>query len=406
MINLLMMKRRIILWTMCVFVMQNLQAQPASAQHRPAQKLAYVPFEQLYGGVMLIRGQVADRPDTLNFIFDTGSGGISLDSATVEQLRLPLTRTNQVVTGIGGQHRVQLVESQPIKLVGSGLRLDSLNFTVNNYELLSESYGIRIDGIVGYAFISRYILNVDFDSSKIFVYSKGQYKYPRRGYVWKYRLIYLPNTSLQVKDRSTTQGQYYIDTGAGLAMLFTEEFAADSGLIVPGKKVVVTQVDGMGGKAATRLTTVKEVKLGPYKFKSVPAYLYDDKFNVINYPAGSGLIGNDILRRFNWVLNYDKKEMHLLPNTSFNDPFDYAYTGLSIYFIDGAVRVTDVVPGGPGEKAGFLEDDVVISVDGVPVNNNITKVKSLLQDARRNLRVVVLREGVEKVLLIRVVSIL
>jgi hypothetical protein len=375
----------------------------AVAQPAKAVKITTLPFEQLYGGVILLRAQVGDKADTLNFILDSGSGGISLDSTTVAQLHLPLTRTDQTAIGIGGLHRVQLVENQALRF--PGLSIDSLNFTVNNYELLSQSYGMQVDGIIGYAFISRFILNVDFDSSKIHIYTKGAYKYPRQGYTWKYRLVYLPNTSIDVRDGRRVKGQYYIDTGAGLAMLFTEEFAADSALLSPGKKPLVTQVDGMGGKATTRLTTIKEVKLGPYKFKNIPAYLYNDEYNVINYPAGSGLIGNDILRRFNWVLNYSKKELHLVPNTAFNEPFDYAYTGLGIYFIDGVVKVTDVVPGSPGHKAGFLEDDIITQVDGV-ATNNVSKIKTLLQDAQRNLKVVILRNGLEKTLLIKVISIL
>ena len=42
---------------------------------------------------MLIRAQLNDIPDSLNFILDTGSGGISLDSAIlVEHPRVPIER--------------------------------------------------------------------------------------------------------------------------------------------------------------------------------------------------------------------------------------------------------------------------------------------------------------------------
>ena len=73
----------------------------------------------------------------------------------------------------------------------------------------------------------------------------------------------------------------------------------------------------MVGKLQMRLTLIKEVRIGPYKFRSVPTYLYKDDYNVTSYPFTGGLLGNDLLRRFNMIFNYPNREIHLLPNTSF-----------------------------------------------------------------------------------------
>ncbi|MBL0068410.1 MAG: hypothetical protein IPP39_07940 [Chitinophagaceae bacterium] len=75
------------------------------------------------------------------------------------------------------------------------------------------------------------------------------------------------------------------------------------------------------------------------------------------YPYRCGLIGNDILRRFNVTLNYDKSEIFLQPNTHFAEPFDYSYSGIELYLIDGMILVGDVAKGSPAEAAGVLEDD-------------------------------------------------
>jgi predicted aspartyl protease len=393
------MKKTCFLLTICLLA----AVAGAQAQRKRPPLLTTIPFEQLYGGVMLVRAQVGNSADTLNFILDTGSGGISLDSLTAARLGVRVTYTNQTVSGIGGTRKINLAENLKLKL--PGITIDSLTFSVNRYDVLTEAYGVNIDGIIGYAFISRFILEVNFDQGKIDVYEKGPFRYPRGGWLWKYRLVYLPNTTLEVRDSRTIFGQYYIDTGAGLCMLFSEEMAADSGLLVSGKTPLVTQVDGMGGKATTRITTLKFMRLGPYKFKNVPIYLYNDEGNVLQYPAASGLIGNDILRRFNWVMNYSEKELHLTPNKSFTEPFDYAYTGLGIYLIDDEVKVTDVVKDSPGEKAGFQVGDVIFSVDHI-VSKNVSRIKSLLHDAKRNLKVIVFREGKPLELTMRVMSIL
>ena len=56
----------------------------------PARKITTVPLKTLSGGVVLLKATVNNYPDSLNFILDTGSGGISLDSTTCIELNIPL----------------------------------------------------------------------------------------------------------------------------------------------------------------------------------------------------------------------------------------------------------------------------------------------------------------------------
>jgi S1-C subfamily serine protease len=146
-----------------------------------------------------------------------------------------------------------------------------------------------------------------------------------------------------------------------------------------------------------QLTTVREIRLGPYRFKNVPTYLFDDVNNVTAYPFLSGLIGNDLLRRFNMVINYSKREVHLMPNTHYNDPFDYAYTGLSIYFNDSKIEVEDVVKGSPADKAGLKVGDVLLGVNN-DFTNNIQTYKNLLQVSGARIRMLVMRDGFPQII--------
>jgi predicted metalloprotease with PDZ domain len=141
-----------------------------------------------------------------------------------------------------------------------------------------------------------------------------------------------------------------------------------------------------------RLTTVKEVKLGPYRFRDVPTYIFDDQYNVTSYPNLGGLVGNDILRRFNVILNYEHRSIYLMPNSHYRDQFDYSYTGLGIYWVEGEVQVGDIMKGSPAEKAGFKEDDVVVAV-GNNFSNNIQTYKNLLQNIGEKVKIIVKRNG-------------
>jgi hypothetical protein len=154
-----------------------------------------------------------------------------------------------------------------------------------------------------------------------------------------------------------------------------------------------------------RLTTIKEVRLGPYKFKNVPTFLFDDDYNVTSYPFLGGLIGNDLLRRFNIILNYKKREIHIIPNRSFKEVFDYAYTGLGVYYVDGKVIVEDVVKGSPGEEGGFIPGDVILGINN-NYSNNIQVYKSMMQNLGDKLKFVILRNGAPEILYLKAKSIL
>jgi hypothetical protein len=369
----------------------------------PARFLTSFSFRQFTGGVVVLRGLVGNYPDTLNFILDTGSGGISLDSATCERLKIKSVPSDRTIRGIAGVRNVRFVYNEKLHL--PGLTLDSMNFHINDYEILTSAYGEQIDGIIGYSFLSRYIVKINYDSSRIQVYSKGWMKYPRGGFLLRPILATLPIQVARLEDNRDVSSRFYFDTGAGLCLLLSAEFVGDSAVLNPRRKPVMTQGEGLGGKMEMQLTTIKEFRLGPYRFKKVPTYIFDDAYNVTAYPYLGGLIGNDILRRFNIILNYDRRDIYLVPNTHFREPFDYSYTGLGIYKIDSEVVVVDIMKGSPAEKAGFEPGDIILAVNN-NFSGNVQQYKNMMQVTGEKLKILVHRETGPVLLTLKVKSIL
>src|SRR5436309_725766 len=95
---------------------------------RPAKFLAKFPFKQLSGGVMLIQARLNDIKDTLNFLLDTGSGGISLDSATCEEFAIPHAPSGRTINGIAGIKDVDFSQNNTLKL--PGLNIFGLDFYI------------------------------------------------------------------------------------------------------------------------------------------------------------------------------------------------------------------------------------------------------------------------------------
>jgi hypothetical protein len=358
-----------------------LSASPADSTGKDAVLITSFPFKQYYGGVVVIHACLNNIPDTLQFILDTGSAGISLDTNTCIRLGITLTPSDRIVRGLGGAKQVSFARNRTLQL--PGLSVDSLDFHVNDYELISQVYGLQVDGIIGHSLLSRYVVNVDYDKEMIKIYSKGRFSYPKGGLLLKPSLSLIPIISAPLKNgKAQSLNRYYFDTGAGMCLLLSNQFVKDSGLLSSRKrqrKIIQTEAQGLGGKMEMHITTIQEFKIGNYSFRNVPVYLFDDVTNITAYPFLGGMIGNDLLRRFNLYLNYPKKEIYLLPNTHYRDPFDYSYTGLIIYLIDGRIEITDIIKNSPAEKAGFKKGDIILAI-----NNNFSNNLQLYRDLLKN----------------------
>ena len=370
----------------------------------PSKELTSFRFISLTGGVILLRATVDNHPDSLNFILDTGSGGISLDSSTVDRLGISVVPSERTIRGIAGVRKVPFLFGATLHL--PGLDVNELNFHVNDYEVLSYSYGVHIDGIIGYSFLSRYIVNINYDNQRITINSLGDYTYKKGGHILNPLFTTLPIQTLRFKDNRKFVQRFYFDTGAGLNMLMSEEYVSDSMVLKKKrKKPVITQAEGMGGKLDMKLTTIKEVKVGPYRFFQVPTLIFNDENNITSYPYLGGLIGNDLLRRFNVTLNYQNNEIHIIPNTHFSDLFDYTYSGLSLFFIDETIVVDEVVQGSPADKAGFNVGDIVLSVNN-DFSKNLQKYKNIIQMSTDKIKFLVSRNGDYKIITMKTISIL
>jgi Aspartyl protease/PDZ domain len=369
----------------------------------PSKFITSIPFIQLTGGIIIMQAKLDNIADTLNFILDTGSSGISLDSTTADYLKLQPSPSNRTIRGIAGIRNVSFLYNRSLRL--PGLTIDSLNFHINDYSILTTVYGERIDGIIGYAVLSRYIVKLDYDSARITFASPGTIRYPRAGYLLKPTIAQLVTQPMRVRDDRTINSRFLFDLGAGLCILFSRDFIDDSSLLDKKRKRWQKEGEGLGGKIDMELTIVKEVKVGPYKFRNVPAFIFDDVYNVTSYPHMGGLLGNDIMRRFNVILNYPGGDIFITPNSHFTDLFDYSYTGLELYLVEGKIIVGDVAAGSPAETAGLKEGDEVVAVNKV-FNQNLNQYKIALQNPNEKVKLIILRDGVMEEKEIRVRSIL
>src|SRR5690606_22544764 len=343
----------------CPFFTTETQAQEEYIPP-PSQTLTTAPFSLAAESVILVRATLVGHVDTLTFILDTGSSGISLDSTTVTAMGLVPEPSNINIRGIAGVRKAEFLYNKKLKL--NELVIDSLNFHVNDYEFLSYVYGTRIDGVIGYSLFSRYIVKVDYDTLQLEICSQGPIKYPRGGYLLRPFIRTLPVLPARVRDHRRVTSRFLFDVGAGLSLVLSQEFEQDSAIVRKKRKRFPVQAHGVGGKLQMEMTLVKDFRLGPFRFRKVPTMVFEDEYNITSYPYLGGLIGNQILKRFNVIFNYARREIYLKPNTLYREPFEYSYSGMELYYVNGAIMVGSIVKGSPAELSGLKEGDIVIAI--------------------------------------------
>lgn len=374
----------------------------ASSQTLTPTPLTRVPILQVTGGVVIIQAQLSPFGDTLQFIFDTGSSGISLDSATAHYLGLRPTFEGLLIKGIAGVREVPQLRNQSLTI--GDLRTDSLTFYINDYSVLTSIYGVRIDGVIGYAMLSRYIVSIDYEKQYMEWFAPGPFAYPKKGILLKPQINRLPAHPFLIQDLQAKSYPMLIDIGAGLNLLFSERFAKEAGVLDNARKSWVTSGEGIGGQIELRLTLLRSLRIGPYRFKKIPVTIFDDSNNITNYPHWAGLIGNDLLRRFNITLNYPAAEMHLRPNRFYYDEFDYAYIGMELYLIDGLITIGFVATGSPAQQAGLEVGDEIIAINKT-VGGKLDTYKAELAHAEKKVSVIYKRGGKMETTIVRAIRI-
>lgn len=81
-----------------------------------------------------------------------------------------------------------------------------------------------------------------------------------------------------------------------------------------------------------------------------------------------------------------------MPNSHYQQPFDYAYSGVELYYVDGKIILGDVAKGSPAEAAGLHEGDELIGINNI-VGSNLQAFKTALQSQGEKIKMIVFRDG-------------
>jgi hypothetical protein len=352
-------------------------------------------------GVHLFLQARVNDSDPLWFILDTGADMSCIDRDVATDLGIELTGQ---LTGDGvgeGTVAVSLVQNVSFRVPGVELGNQTVA-AVGLRDILEARIGRELDGILGYDFISRFVVEIDYWESKLHLYDRNAWEYEGDGTEVPIRIVSsdpVCDATVLLPDGRAIDCNLYIDTGSRVAVRLNKPFAEEHALLTALPETIESSGGfGIGGATRDILGRITALRVGGLEFKAPVCAFSQDERGVGADVSLAGKLGGRILERCTVILDYERGRILLEPNPRFGAPFQGDMCGLTL--VTGGrgdwhtFTVGNVVAGSPADSAGISTGDVIVSVDGKPTAElRLRELKDLFLDEGRSIRLALERDG-------------
>jgi hypothetical protein len=307
----------------------------------------------------------------LGFILDTGAEVTVINRSRLD--RLGLTAVGNLGEGAGGGD-VDVSFVKGVSFAVGGVTITDQVVTAIPLDGLEGPLGHPIDGVLGYDFISRFVVEIDYARARLTLRDPAAFTGPGPGEAVPITLQGgVPNVTagIDVPGRPALTGVFVVDTGCTCAVDFNAPFTRANRLIEAMPKILTPPrgaTRGAGGVTDTVQGRIGGLMLGRLRLPAPIASFARDTTGATADPESAGLIGGVVWRRFVVTLDYGRKMMWLDKNAAFDEPATATGTGVlwGPAGSSGSIAVLGLVDGAPGAEAGLVVGDKLVSVDGRP----------------------------------------
>lgn len=311
----------------------------------------------------------------LRFIVDTGAEHTILTKKEMAGLmQIPYERK---ITIMGTDLRTQITAYIARKV---NLGLTNLTYT-KDIIVLDEDYlhfdrfaGLDVHGVLGAEVFKGYIVKFDFVKHIMTVYDPSVFKpSDHRKYDELPIEIIRSKPYLTVKSRiqsdSVVNLKLLIDTGASLSMLL--HTYSTPGLVLPSQTIRGSIGMGFGGDIEGVVGRVRDVEIGKHRLP-LPVCNFQELMQLSDSSfinGRNGLLGSEILSRFNMIIDFNQEKIYLQPNRFFPIEFSYDRSGITLIASGIDLKkflVQDVLENSPAYEAGVRKGDEITKVNGFP----------------------------------------
>ncbi len=264
-----------------------------------------IPF-RLEGNAIHVEGRL-NGSEILDLIFDTGASICVLSEAG---------RAKGAKNRDGTENRLEV----------SGTVIENTPVSFIDYR-----GGLRADGVLGYNCFLGKVVKIDYEKSEMAVYDKLPSipeSYQKTDLIWRGA-----NTLVEVKlkaDGVEAKTLALFDTGSrwSLSLSKSDPFVKKFFDTLPSLGARRSAM-ASGHRVTSKVVEIPDVTLAGASLRNAQADLED--------PGGEqglplNIIGNDLLKRFNVVIDYQKSEVHLAPNHLSGSPYNPVFDWRIMYW--------------------------------------------------------------------------
>ena len=392
-----------------------------------------IPFELSHN---LIIVDVIFNGVKLKMIADTGASK-SIVFSLPENDSLVVKEANLIsISGAGISEKVEgyLSKKNTIQLKGFQDNNFEAIFVFNHDISLVNKLGIPINGILGSSFFQKYLVEIDYEKKKIFLHKSKQKKLKKIAKDYVESSIEISKARPYIYLKTKLENEIFdlkllFDTGLGDGLWLFENDKIKSNSIF----FIDYLGKGLSGDIFGKKSRVDEVTLESNVLKGVlvsyPDINYFDKTMIVDKRNGS--LGGEVIKRFNWILDYENQKVYFRKNTLFDKPFNYNMAGIEvqhsgfhvisekmenafstnvinldnrgvdysserfIFELKPNFEIYSVRKDSPGDKAGLLIGDKIIEINNRSAHRlSIQSITDLFQSEEgKPITIVVEREG-------------
>jgi len=329
----------------------------------------------------------------LSFELDSGFETNVLDLTEATRLGLQMT-DRQVVNAPSGSVEQSKVHDVALSL--SGVKALNKTMTVVPLKRFSPIFGHSVDGILGFDFFNRFVVEIDYEAKYLRLYDPESYEYSGSGepipILLGTRQPYLWAKVVQLH-REPVRGRFELDTGSMDALCLTSQFVDAHDLVPRDHPLLELRGISLGGETLARLTRVQALQIGQFRIDQPITGIVTESVN------RAGQISGEILRRFRVIFDYARRQVILEKNRHFAEPFDFDRSG-TLIISEGpsfqVFKIAQVFQNSPAARAGLKAGDVIKTIDGKPnIEFTLNEIREMFKKGEQRYHLTVQRNHID-----------
>jgi hypothetical protein len=254
---------------------------------------------------------IIDRQHSVDLMFHTGVHALSLTKDATARLSNLKMDKSEMVTSWGGKAESRYSENHTIQM--ANLSWERVTIGESDYS------GPATDGKFGPNLFAGKIVAIDFDTCTISLHDKLpaiDAAFRRLDLILKNDMMFIEG-ALQIGEQQYKH-KFMIHSGFGGTLLLDDEFVSRNKLAEQLPTTSVTELkDSFGNIVKTRNVLLPSMSFGNSRLDRVSVGLFDAALG----RQKLSVLGGNILKRFNIVLNLKESQIYLKPNKHFGDRF-------------------------------------------------------------------------------------